>query len=127
LSPEVDSWAVHDQVHLAIAEATGNPILVQILGTLLDHVPVMLRKKGLLNVPSEERASRREEESNVHRQLCEAVIRGDGPAACEWMHDHADREEQIINEYYGQMEPRVPPGEAPMHLDRAVSGATRAS
>lgn len=126
-SPEVDRWSVHDQVHLAMAEATGNPILVQILRTLLDHVPMMLRKKGLLNLPSEERASRTEEESNVHRQLCEAVIRGDGPAACEWMRRHADLEEQIINEYYGQMEPRVPPGEVPMDLSRAVSGATRAS
>jgi len=101
-SPKTDSWSVHDQVHLAIAEATGNPILVRILQMLLDHVPVMLREKGLLNLPTEERALRRKSELNTHRQLCEAVIKGDGAAACEWMQRHADLEERIINDYYGK-------------------------
>ncbi|MBN1317647.1 MAG: FadR family transcriptional regulator [Anaerolineales bacterium] len=107
LTPDVDSWSVHDQVHLAIAEATGNPILVQILRTLLEHVPMMLRKKGLLNLTPEKRTSRREKELEIHRQLCMAIIQGDESAACEWTHHHAELEAQIINEYYGQTEPRV--------------------
>lgn len=100
-SVEVDSWSVHDQVHLAIAEATGNPILVQILQILLEHVPMMLRKKSLLSLTLEERAMRREKEINIHRHLCTAIIKKDSPTACEWMQRHADLEGEIINEYYG--------------------------
>jgi GntR family transcriptional repressor for pyruvate dehydrogenase complex len=104
---DVDSWSVHDQVHLAIAEATGNPILVQILSTLLDHVPMMLRKKGLLNLSQEKRVSRKQKELNIHRQLCMSIIRGDGPAACGWTQHHAELEGEIINEYYGHVEQRA--------------------
>jgi DNA-binding FadR family transcriptional regulator len=96
-----DDWSVHDRVHLAIAEATGNPILVLILQTLLGHVPVTLRKRQLLDLSPEKRRERIESEFHVHRQLCQAVLRGDGPAACEWMRRHAEMETQIIDEYYG--------------------------
>ncbi|HNS51591.1 MAG TPA: GntR family transcriptional regulator [Anaerolineae bacterium] len=99
--PENDDWSVHDRVHLAIAEAAGNPILVVILQTLLGHVPVTLRKKQLLDLAPERRRERIEAEFYVHRQLCEAVLGGDGPAACDWMRRHADMETQIIDEYYG--------------------------
>jgi GntR family transcriptional repressor for pyruvate dehydrogenase complex len=100
-SGDGEGWEAHDQVHLVIAEATGNPILVSILQTLLKHVPVTLRRKGLESISWEERMARKEIELTNHRQLCEAVIRGNAPAACEWMHRHFDLEEQIINEYYG--------------------------
>jgi len=104
VSSEEGNWSGHDQLHLAIAEATGNPILVRILHTLLDLVPMTLRNKGSLNSTSEEAARRLEVERNIHRQMCEAVIRGDGPDACEWMARHAEHEEQIINHYYGSLE-----------------------
>jgi len=100
-SLEKDAWSVHDRVHLAIAEATGNPILVVILQTLLGHVPVALRKRQLLDLPPEKRQERVECEFHVHRQLCQAVLQGDGTAASEWMRRHADLETQIIDEYYG--------------------------
>ena len=100
-SLEKDDWSVHDRVHLAIAEATGNPILVAILQALLSHVPVTLRKKQLLDMDPEERRERIEGEFYVHRQLCEAVARGDGTSACEWMVRHAEMETEVINEYYG--------------------------
>jgi GntR family transcriptional repressor for pyruvate dehydrogenase complex len=96
-----DDWSVHDRVHLAIAEATGNPILVVILQTLLGHVPVTLRKRQLLDLAPEKRLDRIEGEFYVHRQLCQAVVQGDGAAACEWMRRHAEMETQIIDEYYG--------------------------
>jgi GntR family transcriptional repressor for pyruvate dehydrogenase complex len=99
---EQDEWSVHDWVHLAIAEATGNPIIVNILQTLLKQVPVTLRNRQLLDLPPEKRKARIESQIAIHNQLCQAVLKGDGDAACEWMHRHADIETQIINEYYGE-------------------------
>jgi len=96
-----DSWLVHDQVHLAIAEATANPIIATVLRSLLKCVPVTLRKKQLLDLPPEKRKARIESEVRVHRQLCLAILKGDGAAACEWLRRHADAETQIIDEYYG--------------------------
>jgi GntR family transcriptional repressor for pyruvate dehydrogenase complex len=101
VSGDGEGWEAHDQMHLVIAEATGNPILVSILQTLLNHVPVTLRRKGQENILLEERRSHAESDLNVHRQLCESVIRGNAAEACEWMHRHFDIEEQIIDEYYG--------------------------
>jgi GntR family transcriptional repressor for pyruvate dehydrogenase complex len=95
-------WPMHDKLHLAIAEATGNPFLVRILQTLLDLVPKPLRDKGFLQGGPEEIQQRVSEERDIHRQLCQAITSGDGQIAEEWMRRHADHEEQIINDYYGQ-------------------------
>jgi len=101
---EESGWPAHDQIHLAIAQATGNPILVHVIQELLDLVPRALRDKGLgLGAPAEIR-ERVEAERHIHRQLCEAIARGDGPAALAWIRRHAEHEEQIINEYYGALE-----------------------
>jgi DNA-binding FadR family transcriptional regulator len=102
-----DDWSAHDQVHLAVAEASGNPFLVVILRTLLSHVPVTLRNRQMLDMPPQVRQERIESEFAIHRQLCQAILRGDVPAACEWMRRHAKNETQIINEYYGDGDTRV--------------------
>ena len=99
LVSEETGWPFHDQVHLVIAEATQNPILVLILRSLLDIIPEPLRRGLMVGTPAEV-AERIETESNIHRQLCEAVISGDAPAAREWMRRHAESERQVIDSYY---------------------------
>lgn len=101
LVPEEAGWPAHDRIHLAIAEATGNPILVRILQTLLELVPRPLRDRGLQFGTPEKVAQRIERERMIHRHLCEAVVRRDKPAALEWMERHAESEEDIIHAYYG--------------------------
>lgn len=93
--------SAHDRIHLAIAEATGNPILVRILQTLLDLVPKSLRDRGLQFGTPEEVAKRVEREHMIHRHLCEAVVRKDKLAALDWMERHAKAEEDIILTFYG--------------------------
>jgi len=105
---EEGGWPAHDQIHLAIAAATGNPILVRMIQMLLDVVPKSLRAKGLLLGTPEAAMERVEAERYIHRQLCEAIMRGDGPAALAWVKRHSDHEEQIVNEYYGSLEPALP-------------------
>ena len=98
---EDKGWPAHDRVHLAIAEATQNPILVLILQSLLDLVPQPLRR-GLRAGTPQAVAERLRSEGEIHRQLCEAVIRGDGQAAQEWMRRHAENEDRVIDVYYSQ-------------------------
>jgi len=100
LVSEETGWPAHHQVHLAIAEATQNPILVLILQSLLDIVPAALQGGVAVGTPAEV-AERIETESDIHRQLCEAVVRGDAPAAREWMRRHAESEKRVIDDYYG--------------------------
>jgi DNA-binding FadR family transcriptional regulator len=99
--PEQGAWPGHDDLHLAIAEATGNPILVQLLKTLLDLVPMTLRTKGFRDESPEQNARRREEECTYHRQICQAVLAGDAAAARDWMARHVEHEERIIAAFYG--------------------------
>ena len=93
-------WTVHDELHLTIAEATGNPILVQLLRNLLRLVPDSLREKGFRQGTPETVAGRISEELRNHRGLCEAVINGDVSAAHEWMRRHGENETRVIDEYY---------------------------
>ena len=95
-------WPAHDQIHVAIAEATQNPILVLLIRTLLDLVPRPLRDRGLSRGTPEQVAERIGTERHIHRQLCEAVTRGDAGAARHWVERHAAHENKIINESYGE-------------------------
>ena len=102
---EDKGWPAHDRFHLALAEATQNPILVLILQSLLDLVPQPLRR-GLLTGTAAQIASRIDSEKTVHQELCDAVIRGDADAAREWMMRHAENEDRVIDIYYqSQPEP----------------------
>lgn len=96
----VDEWEKHDRIHLTIASIAGNPFLEQILRTLLDTVPDHLREKGAKYGSVEEVEERQEIDRNIHKELCEAVLRGDEEAARQWMQKHALQEEQIIGRYY---------------------------
>jgi GntR family transcriptional repressor for pyruvate dehydrogenase complex len=92
----------HDRIHLTIAESTGNPILVQLLKTLLDMVPKTLRLRGFLEGPPEQNQRWIEAERQIHSGLCEAVIQGQADAAVEWLQRHYDLEKEIIETYYRQ-------------------------
>jgi GntR family transcriptional regulator, transcriptional repressor for pyruvate dehydrogenase complex len=97
-------WPGHNRVHQAIAEATGNPILGQILDSLLEHIPQSLRRKTILLGTPEQVAQRVAEEKHIHTQLCHAVMKGDANMACEWIGHHAEHEEQLINSYNSESE-----------------------
>jgi len=103
IPPRID-WMAHDAIHLSIAQATGNTLLVQILRTLLDMVPKSLRDKGVLHGSPEDKRWASRVEREIHRQLCEAVARGEAEAAREWMRRHAEHEEQVIDRYYGDLQ-----------------------
>lgn len=92
-------WPGHNQVHRSIAEATGNPILSQILDSLLEHIPQSLRRKTILLGTPEQIAERIAEEKHIHTQLCRAVMQGDATMAREWIGQHAAHEEQLINSF----------------------------
>lgn len=94
--------SAHDRIHLAIAESTGNPILVRLLETLLDMVPRTLRLRGFLEGPPEQNQRWIEAERAIHRGLCEAVMQGQGAEAVEWLQRHYDLEKEIIDTYYRQ-------------------------
>ena len=96
---EETGWPAHDRFHIALAEATQNPILVLLLQSLLDMVPQPLRG-GLYTGTKEEVAERFRSEHEIHQELCDAVIRGDVDAAREWMTLHAKNEDHVIDIYY---------------------------
>ncbi len=98
ISPDT-GWPGHNQVHQAIAEATGNPILTQILQSLLAHIPQSLRRKTLFSGSSEQIAHRIAEEQGIHRNLCHAIMNGDAAMARKAIEQHAEHEEQMINTY----------------------------
>jgi GntR family transcriptional repressor for pyruvate dehydrogenase complex len=100
LTPEF--WQLHDQIHLAIAQSTGNLVLVRMLQSLLDFVPRVLRSKDYLTDDAEETQWRAGEEQKIHRQLCLAVTRRDGSAAREWIRRHQEEFERMIRSDQGQ-------------------------
>jgi GntR family transcriptional repressor for pyruvate dehydrogenase complex len=96
---EETGWPGHNQVHQAIAEAAGNPILTPILQSLLAHIPQSLRRKTLLQGSQEEIAHRIAEEQEIHLHLCQAIMQGDAPEARRWIEQHAEHEEHLIDAY----------------------------
>jgi GntR family transcriptional repressor for pyruvate dehydrogenase complex len=96
LTPEF--WHLHDQIHLSIAQATGNLVLVRMLKSLLDFVPQVLRGKEYLTGDAEKDRLRVGEEQNTHRQLCLAVVTGDVLAARQWVKRHQKEFEQMIRD-----------------------------
>lgn len=103
--PPAINWAVHDLIHLSIAQATGNRFLVQMLQSLLDLVPSSLREGGVLFGTPDNIQKNFLVDKNIHYGLSGAIARGDETSAREWMVRHAKQEEEIINKYYGSTEP----------------------
>ena len=94
-------WAVHDRLHLAFAEATGNDILVDMLQRLIELVPYSLRD---INAPHADPQQMKEFHGVwriIHGKLCAAVLGGDAQSACEWMRRHSEYESINIERDYG--------------------------
>jgi DNA-binding FadR family transcriptional regulator len=99
--PNYMNWHVHDQFHISIADASGNPFLVHLLKTLLDSVPESLRDRNLLFGDKEITRVVFMANRLIHENLCKAVMRSDAPAARKWIQHHSDFEEINIDYAYG--------------------------
>jgi GntR family transcriptional repressor for pyruvate dehydrogenase complex len=98
--PAAIDWSAHDQIHLTIAKATGNRFLIQMLQSLLDRVPQSLREGGVLLGDGEVIKENFDRDKAIHLGLCDALARRDEACARDWMLQHAQHEEEIINRYY---------------------------
>jgi len=101
LSQQYMNWEAHDRFHLSIAEASGNPFLVQLLGLLLGSIPESLRDKNLRFGDLETRRRVLMANRIIHENLGKAVIQGDASLARKRMKQHAYFEELNINQSYG--------------------------
>ncbi|MCJ7624166.1 MAG: GntR family transcriptional regulator [Anaerolineaceae bacterium] len=101
LDPGNMNWKIHDKFHIAIAEASGNPFLPQLLNLLLSSIPISLRDKNLIFGDSE--ISRRVFAANkiIHENLCKAIVQGNAPLARKWIQQHSDYETLNIDQSYG--------------------------
>jgi len=96
-------WPLHDQIHLAIAEMTGNPLLVQVLQMLLQTLPGEVRAHGLIpedDQPYDEEAW--QEERDLHVNLVRAIISRDTQKALQLFEQHQALERRLISKYYDQ-------------------------
>jgi GntR family transcriptional repressor for pyruvate dehydrogenase complex len=93
-------WVAHDRLHIALAEATGNDFLVDLLQRLLDLVPYSLRDMDVTCGDPEDRSEFHETWHIIHRKLCAAVLAGDARAARLWMKRHSEYEGINIDCYY---------------------------
>jgi GntR family transcriptional repressor for pyruvate dehydrogenase complex len=103
------SWAADRRFHLAIARATRNTAIVQVIESLLD-----LRHKSPLCRYMLERARRVGVQPRVgeHRRILVALARRDPRAARSAMRGHLER---VIEDLFGATEPESregPPGSA---------------
>ena len=101
--PAQVDWMVHDKLHLALAEVTGNDFLIDMLQRLIELVPYTLRDWQATNSSQEEMSEFYETWRIIHRRLCDAVLSGDAQSACEWMRRHSKYEDINIERDYGDL------------------------
>lgn len=99
-SPEDVKLDLHDQIHLTIAEITGNPLLVLVLQTLLEALPKAVRNYGILINNSVGDQAALQNELTIHMQLTDAIARGDLEGALTAFRAHQDQESALIQQYY---------------------------
>ena len=100
-------WAVHDRLHLSMAEATGNGFLVDMLQRLIELVPYSLRDMNAPYADPQEIWEFHETWRIIHGRLCDAVLRGDAQSACKWMRRHSKYESINIERDYGHLSARA--------------------
>lgn len=98
--PDKMDWTIHDNFHLAIAKASGNPFLVELLITLLDNIPLSLRDKSLIYGGVENKRRILRGNQIIHQNLCQAIIQGDAVHARKWFERHSDYESMNIDRYF---------------------------
>ncbi len=98
--PEDVKLHLHDQIHLTIAEITGNPLLVLVLQTLLEALPEGVRNYGILINDGAGDHAALQNELRIHRQLTDAIVRRDLEGAFTAFKAHQDQESALIQRYY---------------------------
>ncbi|MBI3958754.1 MAG: FadR family transcriptional regulator [Chloroflexi bacterium] len=91
---------LHDQIHITLAEMTGNPLLVLVLQTLLKALPPAIRNYGILSGdgPGDQQAL--SHELTIHARLTQAVIDRDLTRALVIFTEHQAQEADLIQRYY---------------------------
>jgi GntR family transcriptional regulator, transcriptional repressor for pyruvate dehydrogenase complex len=104
-TPEDIKLGLHDQIHLTIAEATGNPLLVLVLQTLLEALPAAVRNHGIVGKDGARDQAALQQELDLHVQLTDAIVRRDLTAALAAFAAHQVQESRLIQQYYNDEEP----------------------
>lgn len=99
-NPELMDWKVHDNFHLSIARASGNPFLVELLMKLLENIPISLRDKSLIYGDLENKRRILRGNQIIHKNICQAVVEGNVAKAKEWFQRHSDYESLNIEQFF---------------------------
>ncbi len=91
------NWTMHDELHLAIAQATGNPFLVQILNNLLGILPKSMLDKEWLRMSADMYKVASEQERNTHLELAKAILNRDLPTAQQCLQKHYEQQKLAIH------------------------------
>lgn len=86
---------LHDQIHLTLAEMTGNPLLLLVLQTLLHALPPAIRNYG---IQADQQALRHE--LSIHARLTQAVVDRNLTDALAIFAEHQAQEADLIQRYY---------------------------
>lgn len=98
--PEDVKLDLHDQIHLSIAEMTGNPLLVLVLQTLLKALPQDVRNYGIQHGEAAGDETALQNELRIHTELTEAIVQRDLSAAQAVFDAHQAQEATLIQHYY---------------------------
>lgn len=93
---------LHDQIHLALAEMTGNPLLVLVLKTLLEALPKDVRNYGIQKSDGAGDVAALQNELRIHAQLTDAIVRRNLEDALAAFTAHQDQEAALIQRYYDE-------------------------
>lgn len=91
---------LHDQIHLTIAEITGNPLLVLVLQTLLKALPQEVRNYGILHNDGAGDQEALQNELRIHTRLTAAIVQRDLAVAQKVFAEHQAQEAALIHQYY---------------------------
>ncbi len=91
---------LHDQIHLAIAAATGNPLLKLVSQTLLEALPAAVRNYGIVTRDGASDQAALELELRNHERLAGAIVRRDLKEALDAFAAHQEHEALLIRHYY---------------------------
>ncbi|MCI2416097.1 FadR family transcriptional regulator [Saccharopolyspora sp. K220] len=97
MSGETDNtaWVALDSLfHITIAQASGNPVFGKVIEEIRD---ALAKQSAFLN----QRDDRRAASDDEHRQLVDAIGRGDEHAATEAMTHHLTRVENALTDIVG--------------------------
>ncbi len=99
-TPDDVQLPLHDQIHMAIARMTGNPLMARVLHTLLDALPPAVRNYGLMDDHGSRDADALHHERSIHKRLTTAIIARDLPTALAVFDEHQQQEADLIHQFY---------------------------